>query len=212
MSWKVHCFIQQYLLFALNEALCQFLSKFDIYPISIWRNFFQFEFVRNFVYSIFYYLTSTGLYEQNFLCYRSHIGSSLKVPGLTHCGGHSGPRCGNRKIHQKNQAGFSWGLICPNLSKQWKFVSDDICIQIRIANIFQSDFVICIGIRLFKIARNHPKRYHLCQKPAKRCFGNCLLVAPSDGYLCIHNRSDCDWNKSTQDEDVCLSGAGQSLV
>ena len=86
MSWKVHCFIQQYLLFALNEALCQFLSKFDIYPISIWRNFFQFEFVRNFVYSIFYYLTSTGLYEQNFLCYRSHIGSSLKVPGLTHCG------------------------------------------------------------------------------------------------------------------------------
>ena len=85
MSWKVHCFIQQYLLFALNEALCQFLSKFDIYPISIWRNFFQFEFVRNFVYSIFYYLTSTGLYEQNFLCYRSHIGSSLKVPGLTHC-------------------------------------------------------------------------------------------------------------------------------
>ena len=124
----------------------------------------------------------------------------------------SGPRCGNRKIHQKNQAGFSWGLICPNLLKQWKFVSDDICIQIRIANIFQSDFVICIGIRLFKIARNHPKRYHLCQKPAKRCFGNCLLVAPSDGYLCIHNRSDCDWNKSTQDEDVCLSGAGQSLV
>ena len=87
MSWKVHCFIQQYLLFALNEAICQFLSKFDIYPISIWRNFFQFEFVRKFVYSIFYYLTSTGLYEQNFLCYRSHIGSSLKVPGLTHCGG-----------------------------------------------------------------------------------------------------------------------------
>ena len=85
MSWKVHCFIQQYLLFALNEAICQFLSKFDIYPISIWRNFFQFEFVRKFVYSIFYYHTSTGLYEQNFLCYRSHEGSSLKVPGLTHC-------------------------------------------------------------------------------------------------------------------------------
>ena len=97
-------------------------------------------------------------------------------------------------------------LICPNLLKKLKFVSGDICIQIRIENIFQSDFVICIGIRLFKIARNHPKRYHLCQKPAIRCFGNCLLVAPSDGYLCIHNRSACerdsDRNKSTQNEDV----------
>ena len=28
------------------------------------------------------------------------------------------------------------------------------------------------AIRMFKIARNHPKRYHLCRKPAKRCFGN----------------------------------------
>ena len=83
-------------------------------------------------------------------------------------------------------------LICPNLLKQLKFVSGDICIQIRIENIFESDFVTCIGIILFKIARNHPKRYHLCQKPAKRCFGNCLLVAPSDGYLCIHNRSACE--------------------
>ena len=106
MSWKVHCFIQQYLLFALNEAICQFLSKFDIYPISIWRNFFQFEFVRKFVYSIFYYLISTGLYEQNFLCYRSHIGSSLKVPGLTHCGG--GALRGN-----------------PGSAKMWKWSKSD---------------------------------------------------------------------------------------
>ena len=107
-------------------------------------------------------------------------------------------------------------LICPNLLKVLKFVSDYVCIQGRIENIFQSDFVICNGIGLFKIAGNHPKRYHLCQKPAKHCFGNCLLVAPSDGYLCIHNRSACerdsDRNKSTQNEDVCLSWAGQSLV
>ena len=33
LSWKVHCFIQPYLLFTLNETICQFLSKFDIYPI-----------------------------------------------------------------------------------------------------------------------------------------------------------------------------------
>ena len=123
MSWKVHCFIQQYLLFALNEALCQFLSKFDIYPISIWRNFFQFEFVRNFVYSIFYYLTSTGLYEQNFLCYRSHIGSSLKVPGLTHCGGGGGGHYGltgriikNLKLPKKlRQGAQNSGKITSNL-------------------------------------------------------------------------------------------------
>ena len=111
MSWKVHCFIQQYLLFALNEAICQFLSKFDIYPISIWRNFFQFEFVRNFVYTIFCYHTSTGCCEQNFPCCWSHIGSSLKVPGLTHCGGggHYGtilevPKCENGQKVTKKEA------------------------------------------------------------------------------------------------------------
>ena len=33
--------------------------------------------------------------------------------------------------------------------------------------IFQSDFVTSICICMFKIARNQPKNYHLCQKPAK---------------------------------------------
>ena len=44
--------------------------------------------------------------------------------------------------------------------------------------------MICVCIGTFRIARNHPKRYHLCQKPAWRCFWNSLLAAPSDGYFC----------------------------
>ena len=44
---------------------------------------------------------------------------------------------------------------------------------------------ICIG--MFKIARNHPKTFHLCQKPAKSSSARickCVLTSPSGGHLC----------------------------
>ena len=77
--------------------------------------------------------------------------------------------------------------ICPNLLKQLQFTSNSVCIQGRIENIFQSNFVISICIGMFKIARNHPKKYHLCQKPAKSGSARiwkCVLTSPSGGYLC----------------------------
>ena len=40
---------------------------------------------------------------------------------------------------------------------------------------------------MFKIAGNHPKKYHLCQKPAKSGSARiwkCVLTSPSGGYLC----------------------------
>ena len=40
---------------------------------------------------------------------------------------------------------------------------------------------------MFKIARNHPKTFHLCQKPAKSGstrICKCVLTSPSGGHLC----------------------------
>ena len=40
---------------------------------------------------------------------------------------------------------------------------------------------------MFKIARNLPKKYHLCQKPAKSGSARiwiCVLTSPSGGHLC----------------------------
>ena len=56
-----------------------------------------------------------------------------------------------------------------------------------LGNIFHSDFVISICIGMFKIARNLPKKYHLCQKPAKSGSARiwiCVLTSPSGGHLC----------------------------
>ena len=40
---------------------------------------------------------------------------------------------------------------------------------------------------MFKNCRNHPKKYYLCQKPAKNGYARiwkCVLTSPSGGYLC----------------------------
>ena len=40
---------------------------------------------------------------------------------------------------------------------------------------------------MFKIARNYPKKYYLCQKPAKSGSARiwiCVLTSPSGGHLC----------------------------
>ena len=40
---------------------------------------------------------------------------------------------------------------------------------------------------MFKNCRNHPKKYYLCQKPAKSGSARiwkCVLTSPSGGYLC----------------------------
>ena len=60
-------------------------------------------------------------------------------------------------------------------------------IQIWVENICHSDFVISIYIDMFKIARNYPKKYYLCQKPAKSGSARiwkCVLTLPSSEYLC----------------------------
>ena len=36
---------------------------------------------------------------------------------------------------------------------------------------------------MFRTARNHPKKYHLCQKPDKSGIWKCVLAAPSRGLL-----------------------------
>ena len=40
---------------------------------------------------------------------------------------------------------------------------------------------------MFKNCRSHPKKYYLCQKPAKSGSARiwkCVLTSPSGGYLC----------------------------
>ena len=54
--------------------------------------------------------------------------------------------------------------MCPKLPY---LVKQTCFLKITFGGIFQSDFVISIYIGMFKTARNHPKKYHLCQKPAK---------------------------------------------
>ena len=51
----------------------------------------------------------------------------------------------------------------------------------------------CIG--MFRIARNHPKKYLVCQKPLKAYSGNVSLqrhLAPfSENFDCLQKESEC---------------------
>ena len=74
--------------------------------------------------------------------------------------------------------------MCPKLPY---LVKQTCFLKITFGGIFQSDFVISIYIGMFKTARNHPKKYHLCQKPAKSGSARILkwmLTSPSLGHLC----------------------------
>ena len=54
----------------------------------------------------------------------------------------------------------------------------------------------CIGV--FRIARNHPKKYHLCQKPDEAESEN---VSPQRHLAAFSESFDCLQKESEGDED-----------
>ena len=58
---------------------------------------------------------------------------------------------------------------------------------------------------MFRIARNHPKKYLVCQKPLKADSGNVFLqrhlAAFSESFDCIQKESE--WDGSCQSPRLC---------
>ena len=96
---------------------------------------------------------------------------------------HYGAIATTQPVAVHNHIGMTALLMWSKLQYIVKLDTKVVFFKRTFEGIFESDFVISNCISMFRIARNHPKKYHLCQKHDKSGICKCVLAAPSSGLV-----------------------------